>query len=146
MALNCSVCGKQLGRRNGTGRCKLHPSEATNALRGESMRRKFATDPEFRAKHKAKAGRQTEAGRKALSDRAKASGLAALGRAAITDETRQKMAATQRNRALSHIPSDYRDLYSELRNKYRVTVAEALAAVEQQQATDLARYRREMLR
>lgn len=138
----CVVCGVALGAKNTSGHCRAHPSPEARAKRSASMKRLFATDPDFRARHKAKAGRQTEAGRKAISERAKAVNLAAMGRAAITDETRRKIAVSNRNRALSHIPSEYRELYSELRNRHRVTVAEALAAVDQQQAADLARYRR----
>lgn len=138
----CAICEVSLGMKNTSGRCRQHPSEETLAKRGATLRRLFATDPDFRARHKVKAGRQTEAGRKAISDRAKAVNLSAMGRAAMTEETHRKIAKANRDRALAHIASEYRELYSELRNKHRIPVAEAMAAVEQQQEADLARFRR----
>lgn len=140
----CASCGASLGPKNTSGRCRLHPSSETKAKRSASIKRLFATDPDFRARHKASAGRQTEAGRKSLSDAAKARNLSAIGRRFITDESLRKIGKTNRDLSLAHIPSEYRDLYSELRRKHRVSVAEALAAVEQQQATDAARFRREV--
>lgn len=142
--MNCAVCDTPLYPGNQSGRCRLHPSPETNAKRGVAIKRRYDTDPDFRARQKAGAGRQTEAGRKAISDAVRASRLWEKGRAHFTPETYAKRGASIRARALSHIPTEYRDLYTELRKKRRMPVADALAAVEQQQAADAARYRREM--
>lgn len=142
-------CDRTIGKRNKSGRCVHHPfppSDDVRASRSAAMKRKFATDPDFRARHKAKAGRQTEAGRKAIAESNKARRIWEVGHQHITPDVIRRRTETVRAKALSHIPSEYRDLYRELRNKHRVTAAEALAAVEQQQAADRARYRREMRR
>lgn len=149
MALTCAVCTKPLGKKNRTGRCPQHPlppSDEALAKRSVSLKRKFATDPEFRARHKAKAGRQTVAGRQNIADSMKARKLWEIGQQHITPEVIKRRSASTRATALAHIPVEYRDLYTELRRKHRMAVADALAAVRQQQAADIARYRREMRR
>ena len=142
--MNCAVCGAGLRRDNKTGRCRLHPDPEVAKRRGASIKRRFDTDPDFRARHKAKAGRQTEAGRKSISDGAKARRIWEVGARHLTPEVIKRGRESIRAQGLGHIPAEYRDLYMELRRKHRVSVADALAAVEQQQATDIARFRREV--
>ena len=147
--MRCAVCDKPLGKKNRTGRCVHHPlppSAEVCASRSAAMKRKFATDPDFRARHKAKAGRQTEAGRKAISASNKARRIWEIGQRHITPEVIKRRTASLRAKALSHIPSEYRDLYTELRNKHRLSVSDATEAVRHQQEADAARHRREMRR
>lgn len=145
MSKNCIVCDKPLSRNTKSGRCRLHPAPETFAKRSASLRRRYEIDPALRELRRATGGCRSEKGRKALSERAKREKLWERGRAAFTPETFKKRGATIRAKRLAHIPAEYRDLYMELRKKYRVPVADALAAVEQQQESDLARFRREVV-
>lgn len=147
--MTCAICEKTLGKRNLTGRCVHHPLPATPetiAKRGASIKRKFATDPAFRARHKAKAGRQTVEGRQSIGKSTKARKLWEIGQKHITPEVIKRRSASMRATKLAHIAVEYRDLYTELRRNHRMSVADALAAVNQQQAADIARHRREMRR
>lgn len=142
--MNCIVCGAGLSPKTKSGRCRLHPSPETLAKRSASLRLRYVTDPALRELRRATGGCRSEKGRKALSERAKREKLWERGKASFTAETFKKRGATMRAKRLAHIPEEYRDLYTELRKKHRVPVADALAAVEQQRAADIARFHREV--
>jgi hypothetical protein len=142
--MNCVVCDKPLARGTKSGRCRLHPSSESAAKRSAALILKYASDPSYRAVQRATGGCRSEKGRQALSARAKREKLWERGQAAFTPETFKKRGDTIRAKRLAHIPVEYRGLYMELRRKYRVPVVDALAAVEQQQAADVARFRREV--
>ena len=143
--MNCAVCDKPLGRRNKSGRCVAHPllpSPEVVAKRAAAIRHRYAIDPALRAHQRAFAGCRTEKGKKALSERAKREKLWERGRAAFTPETFKKRGETIRAHRLAHIPTEYRALYTELRTKRRLPASDALEAVKQQQAADIARWQR----
>jgi len=123
---------------------KLNSGKGFTASRIAGLRKRYATDPAFRAaktKIIVEAARRPEE-RQRRSDRARSMGLSELGHAALQGN---EQAHARRGRAVSqtrmrHIPSGYRQLYRDLIRKNKLPAAEALAAVHAQHEADLRRF------
>ncbi len=145
----CTTCGKQLGRKNKTGHCRLHASAAVaanpewRAKQIAGIRRKHAHDPEFLAALRARARMQGTRmdTRQQRSERFKRERIWEIGaRAAQTTEARAKAARSLSATRMAWCPPELLSQYREL-TKLGYNAPEARRLILEQHESDMTRFR-----
>lgn len=143
---NCKQCGKKLSWGNRSGLCRTHFNADPDwqAKRAAGIRMAYKSRPELREKQSnwiASLNRTEEA--RARSGRmASEIKLWEIGLPKLDAEARARGGKTLTDRALAHIPPDYRELYFDLTKRKRLKADEAARLVEEHAAADLERFRR----
>lgn len=147
----CAECETALHRKNKSGLCRVHAS--ARAMQSPEMRakvslgrrRRFQADPEFRARE-AERLRTVRTMRVGVGDNLIQGRLWELGNAARPAGSPSRMQAGAKTRARRAInagcPPHLVEEYYFLTRKKHLPTAEAIAAVQAQEATDMQRWRR----
>lgn len=149
----CADCGSPLGRRNVSGRCR--PCGAAHAMKSpairakisQARRRRFQSDPEFRARE-AERLRSVRSLRTSVGDNLIEGRLWELGNASRPPGSPSRMRAGAKTRARRAInagcPPHLVEEYYRLTREKRLSQAEAIAVVQAQEEADLQRWRRSL--
>lgn len=153
--LECRDCGKALEKRNTSGFCRVHSAAhkmgdpRQRAKMARSRRMMFLADPEKReaAAERMRQVRELPQSRARRGENLRGGELARLSNALRPAGTKSRIIAGHRVSAtkLAWCPPHLRPLYRELTQEKRLKAAEARALIEEQEAAEMVRFRRQHL-
>lgn len=147
----CKACSKPLGHRNRTGYCRkcvgaaLHKKPGFNEKLRAGIKRKIYADPEYAEKlrERARIASTSPNTVRARTERWHRERIWEQGAAAQTPEVRARAGRSTTDTRLAWCPKHLRATYLDLLYSKRIKAAEARRMIEEQEAAELARWRRE---
>lgn len=146
----CRTCATTLSRRNRTGYCRkcvgaaLHRKPGFKEKLRAGIKRKIYADPEYAdaLRKRARAASASPKAVKARTERWHRDRVWEQGTAAQTPEVRARAGRSTTATRLAWCPPHLRETYRDLINSKRIKAAEARRMIEEQEAAELARWRR----